>query len=267
MDFLITMGYFVVHCDGLETAVDFCWTRSRQMESHGRLWCRERTAFFARSWLSSPWKNKCPCFIQSVSLSLSIYLSIYLSFFLSFFLSYRSIYPILSIHPSSYLAICWSIYICVWIYIKIHTHIYIYICIHFFIAYGYYWICSVYLYIYIYMYVCMCVTLCFMVYVQIWHKIFSIHTFMCVISCISLYIVCIMQMQAWDAKHEEIQYWTKPRFSLGSVCCDGEKRLTSRPMLLWLRPASTQFQRKWADVATFATCLSSVLLGKGWVWT
>jgi hypothetical protein len=38
-------------------------------------------------------------------------------------------------------------------------------------------------------------------------------------------------------------------------------------MLLWLRPASTQFQRKWPDVATFATCLSSVRLGKGWVWT
>ena len=116
MDFLITMGYFVVHCDGLETAVDFCWTRSRQMESHGRLWCRERTAFFARSWLSSPWKNKCPC-LYSLCLSLS------LSIYLSFFLIYRSIYPI---HPSSYLAICWSIYICIWIYIKMHTHIYIY---------------------------------------------------------------------------------------------------------------------------------------------
>ena len=102
MDFLITMGYFVVHCDGLETAVDFCWTRSRQMESHGRLWCRERTAWEARSWLSSPWKNKCPC-LYSLCLSLS-----------------------LSIHPSSYLAICLSIYIYIWIYIKIHIYIYIY---------------------------------------------------------------------------------------------------------------------------------------------
>ena len=120
MDFLITMGYFVVHCDGLETAVDFCWTRSRQMESHGRLWCRERTAFFARSWLSSPWKNKCPC-LYSLCLSLSIYLSIYLSFFLI----YRSIYPI---HPSIQL----SRYLLIYLHLhtdlhqNTHTHIYIY---------------------------------------------------------------------------------------------------------------------------------------------
>ena len=211
--------------------------------------------------LDYPLRGKISAHVYTVCVSLS--LSIYLSFFLSFFLSFLSIdLSILSIHPSSYLAICWSIYICIWIYIKIHTHTYIYICIHFF-----YRLRLLLNLQRIFVYVCMCVTLCFMVYVQIWHKIFSIHTFMCVISCISLYIVCIMQMQAWDAKHEEIQYWTKPRFSLGSVCCDGEKRLTSRPMLLWLRPASTQFQRKWADVATFATCLSSVLLGKGWVWT
>ena len=126
MDFLITMGYFVVHCDGLETAVDFCWTRSRQMESHGRLWCRERTAFFARSWLSSPWKNKCPCLY---SLCLSLSLSIYLSFFLSFFLIYRSIYP--SIYLSIYLSICTIVYYALIhiliIYICIYIYIYIYI--------------------------------------------------------------------------------------------------------------------------------------------
>jgi hypothetical protein len=105
MDFLITMGYFVVHCDGLETAVDFCWTRSRQMESHGRLWCRERTAWEARSWLSSPWKNKCPC-LYSLCLSLSLYLSIYLSFFLSYLSISLSIS--LSLFLSRYLSISLS---------------------------------------------------------------------------------------------------------------------------------------------------------------
>ena len=142
MDFLITMGYFVVHCDGLETAVDFCWTRSRQMESHGRLWCRERTAWEARSWLSSPWKNKCPCLY-------SLCLSLYLSIFLSFFLIYRSIY--LS-YPSIHPAISLSVYLSTSTYGSTSKYIYIYM--HTFFYRLRLLLNLQRIFVYIYMYVC-----------------------------------------------------------------------------------------------------------------
>ena len=152
MDFLITMGYFVVHCDGLETAVDFCWTRSRQMESHGRLWCRERTAFFARSWLSSPWKNKCPCLY---SLCLSLSLSIYLSIFLSFFLSYLSIYlSYPSIHPAISLSVDLSTSAYGSTSKYTHTHIYIYMHTFFYRLRLLLNLQRIFVYIYICMYVC-----------------------------------------------------------------------------------------------------------------
>ena len=245
-----------IFCRSLRWAGDGCGFLLNQEPADGIAWTAvvQGNGRLGKQDLDYPLRGKISVHVYTVCVSLSLYLSIYLSFFLiyrSIYLSYPSIHPAisLSVYLSTSTYGSTSKYIYIYAYIFLSPTVTIEFAAH---------IC---------IYICMCVTLCFMVYGQIWHKIFSIHTFMCVISCISLYIVCIMQMQAWDAKHEEIQYWTKPRFSLGSVCCDGEKRLTSRPMLLWLRPASTQFQRKWPDVATFATCLSSVRLGKGWVWT
>jgi hypothetical protein len=102
--------------------------------------------------LDYPLRGKISVHVYTVCLSLSIYLSIFLSY-LSIDLS------ILSIHPSSYLAICLSIYIYIWIYIKIHIYIYAYIFLSPTV--------TIEFAAHICIYICMCVTLCFMVYGQI----------------------------------------------------------------------------------------------------